>query len=91
MRTVRTVSVAFGATGGIPSALDRIVSLARTRYCEVIALDYRRSGSDGTDVAAASITLTGDEARLELFLQKLAMFVDVASVEIEGGTVPPSL
>jgi hypothetical protein len=82
MKFLRQVTIVFGPQGTHPSALDRVVSVMRSRYCDVTSLEYHAPGVKRPGAAVAVATLSGDETRLALLVHKLAGLVEVLDVSV---------
>jgi acetolactate synthase regulatory subunit len=80
MNISHQVHITFNRVEPQPFALDRIVSMCRTRSCGIARLEF--SGGEDESPAWARLTVTGEARRLRLLSAKLAAMVDVASVVV---------
>src|SRR3954454_9368408 len=64
MKTLRQLTIVIQPSGPHPSGLDRVITLVRSRYCELVSLEYYAPGARRGDVAIARATVSGDATRL---------------------------
>jgi hypothetical protein len=82
MKILRQLTIVFGPHGPHPSGLDRVVTLTRSRYCELISLEYHAAGVKGADSAVAVATVKGNETRLALLIHNVAALVEVLDLVV---------